>query len=236
MDIPSDSNGENIGSQQHFVHDVPQSPRLRRSSLSPFLPKSYPPTPDFSSSLKRSYTLQDKIGEGTYGQVFLGLEMESRTHVVIKKMKRFEGETEGLQPCMIREVNSNTAKITHYLQKKKNDIFVLLSFLMISFLKALKHPRIVAMLDFYMQDNMLHVVFEQLTMDLYRFMNDEKCVKHLTKNLVQVKMCTIFVCLFREREKKSNSKKKKKGLKEVEKHIHKYVYTIETVVSTDGSR
>ncbi|ETO01119.1 protein kinase, partial [Reticulomyxa filosa] len=124
MDIPSDSNGENIGSQQHFVHDVPQSPRLRRSSLSPFLPKSYPPTPDFSSSLKRSYTLQDKIGEGTYGQVFLGLEMESRTHVVIKKMKRFEGETEGLQPCMIREVNSNTAKITHYLQKKKKKIYL----------------------------------------------------------------------------------------------------------------
>ncbi|ETO18825.1 cell division cycle 2 isoform 2 [Reticulomyxa filosa] len=129
---------------------------------------------------KRRYVLQNKIGEGTYGQVFMGYEIESSTPVVVKKMKRFEEETEGFQPCMIREAS------------KKREIKSVR--IIISFLKALNHPRIVSMFDFYMQHDTLHVVFEQLSMDLYRFMHTKKCSKFLDKSFVQVVLCYYYYC------------------------------------------
>ncbi|KAJ1369835.1 Cell division protein kinase 1 [Parelaphostrongylus tenuis] len=101
-----------------------------------------PPPPGEHYSLDEFVKL-DKIGEGTYGVVYKGKHKRTNKLVAMKKI-RLEGEDEGVPSTAIREV---------------------------SLLKELKHPNVVQLEDVIMQENRLYLIFEFLSMDLKRYLD-----------------------------------------------------------------
>ncbi|CAJ0585013.1 unnamed protein product, partial [Mesorhabditis spiculigera] len=85
----------------------------------------------------------EKIGEGTYGVVYKGRNKKTNQTVAMKKI-RLEAEDEGVPSTAIREI---------------------------SLLKELKHPNVVALEDVIMQENRLYLIFEFLSMDLKKFLD-----------------------------------------------------------------
>uniref|UniRef100_A0A8R1DXS7 Protein kinase domain-containing protein n=1 Tax=Caenorhabditis japonica TaxID=281687 RepID=A0A8R1DXS7_CAEJA len=95
-----------------------------------------------------TYTLDDftkleKIGEGTYGVVYKGRNRKTNEMVAMKKI-RLESEDEGVPSTAVREI---------------------------SLLKELKHPNVVGLDAVIMQENRLYLIFEFLSSDLKRFMD-----------------------------------------------------------------
>lgn len=90
------------------------------------------------------FTKIDKIGEGTYGIVYKGLDKKTGMLVAMKKI-RLESEDEGVPSTAIREI---------------------------SMLRELRHPNIVCLEDVIMQENRLYLIFEFIQMDLKRFMDN----------------------------------------------------------------
>ncbi|XP_033210916.1 cyclin-dependent kinase 1 [Belonocnema kinseyi] len=86
----------------------------------------------------------EKIGEGTYGVVYKGKHKKTGEIVAMKKI-RLESDDEGIPSTAIREI---------------------------SLLKELKHPNIVSLLDVLMEESKLYLIFEYLTMDLKKYMDN----------------------------------------------------------------
>jgi len=86
----------------------------------------------------------EKIGEGTYGVVFKGCNRKTNEIVAMKKI-RLESEEEGVPSTAIREI---------------------------SLLKELQHPNIVLLQDVIMQESRLYLIFEFLTMDLKKYLDN----------------------------------------------------------------
>lgn len=107
----------------------------------------------------------DKIGEGTYGIVYKGQDKKTGQFVAMKKI-RLESEDEGVPSTAIREI---------------------------SMLKELRHPNIVSLEDVIMQENRLYLIFEFLSMDLKRYLDnfdqnvylDVKVLKSFLYQIVQ---------------------------------------------------
>ncbi|CAI4224973.1 unnamed protein product [Auanema sp. JU1783] len=97
----------------------------------------------------------EKIGEGTYGVVYKGRNKKTSQMVAMKKI-RLESEDEGVPSTAIREI---------------------------SLLKELKHPNVVALEDVIMQENRLYLIFEFLSMDLKKYLDQQP--KGLSKETVQ---------------------------------------------------
>nr|AAC60520.1 p34cdc2 kinase [Caenorhabditis elegans] len=94
------------------------------------------------------YTLNDftkleKIGEGTYGVVYKGKNRRTNAMVAMKKI-RLESEDEGVPSTAVREI---------------------------SLLKELQHPNVVGLEAVIMQENRLFLIFEFLSFDLKRYMD-----------------------------------------------------------------
>jgi len=89
------------------------------------------------------YQKIEKIGEGTYGVVYMAKDKTCGDIVALKKI-RLEAEDEGIPSTAIREI---------------------------SLLKELKHPAIVDLLDVVHQDAKLYLVFEYLDQDLKKYMD-----------------------------------------------------------------
>ncbi|CAJ0936385.1 unnamed protein product, partial [Mesorhabditis belari] len=85
----------------------------------------------------------EKIGEGTYGVVYKGRNRKTNQMVALKKI-RLEAEDEGVPSTAIREI---------------------------SLLKELKHPNVVSLIDVIMQENRLYLIFEFLSMDLKKYLD-----------------------------------------------------------------
>uniref|UniRef100_A0A1I8BAW6 Protein kinase domain-containing protein n=1 Tax=Meloidogyne hapla TaxID=6305 RepID=A0A1I8BAW6_MELHA len=90
------------------------------------------------------FTKIDKIGEGTYGVVYKGIEKKTGKYVAMKKI-RLESEDEGVPSTAIREI---------------------------SMLRELRNPNIVTLEDVIMQESRLYLIFEFLQMDLKRYMDN----------------------------------------------------------------
>uniref|UniRef100_A0A914LWH0 Protein kinase domain-containing protein n=1 Tax=Meloidogyne incognita TaxID=6306 RepID=A0A914LWH0_MELIC len=90
------------------------------------------------------FTKIDKIGEGTYGVVYKGIEKKTGKFVAMKKI-RLESEDEGVPSTAIREI---------------------------SMLRELRNPNIVTLEDVIMQESRLYLIFEFLQMDLKRYMDN----------------------------------------------------------------
>nr|CAB3229345.1 cyclin-dependent kinase 1-like [Phallusia mammillata] len=88
----------------------------------------------------------EKIGEGTYGIVYKALDKLTGKMVALKKI-RLDTETEGVPSTAIREI---------------------------SLLKELDHPNIVRLMDVIHSEMKLYLVFEYLSKDLKKFMDDQK--------------------------------------------------------------
>lgn len=88
----------------------------------------------------------DKIGEGTYGVVYKGRNKRTNRLVALKKI-RLENEEEGIPSTAIREV---------------------------SLLKELQHPNIVRLEQVLMQEGKIYLVFEYLSMDLRKYLDQNK--------------------------------------------------------------
>ncbi|TKR62239.1 hypothetical protein L596_026227 [Steinernema carpocapsae] len=85
----------------------------------------------------------EKIGEGTYGVVYKGRNRQTNQLVAMKKI-RLESEEEGVPSTAIREI---------------------------SMLRELQHPNIVDLQEVIMQENRLYLIFEFLSMDLKRYLD-----------------------------------------------------------------
>lgn len=90
------------------------------------------------------YEKIEKIGEGTYGVVYKARHKKTNTIVALKKI-RLENEDEGVPSTAMREI---------------------------SVLKELRHPNIVFLQDIDLSENRLYLVFEFLSMDLKRYMDN----------------------------------------------------------------
>ncbi|XP_063239591.1 cyclin-dependent kinase 1 isoform X2 [Bacillus rossius redtenbacheri] len=85
----------------------------------------------------------EKIGEGTYGVVYKAKNKKTGEMVAMKKI-RLENEDEGVPSTAIREI---------------------------SLLKELQHPNIVRLEDVLMEEPRLYLIFEFLSMDLKRYLD-----------------------------------------------------------------
>ncbi|XP_002737515.1 cyclin-dependent kinase 1-like [Saccoglossus kowalevskii] len=103
------------------------------------------------------YVKIEKIGEGTYGVVYKGRNKKTGKLVALKKI-RLESEEEGVPSTAIREI---------------------------SLLKELQHPNIVSLQDVLMQEAKLYLVFEFLTMDLKKYMDNIPSGKLMDTGLVK---------------------------------------------------
>ncbi|XP_026467977.1 cyclin-dependent kinase 1 [Ctenocephalides felis] len=99
----------------------------------------------------------EKIGEGTYGVVYKGRNKITGKIVAMKKI-RLESEDEGIPSTAIREI---------------------------SLLKELQHPNIVALEDVLMEEARLYLIFEFLSMDLKKYMDQLGQGKLLSPELVK---------------------------------------------------
>ncbi|CAB0038924.1 unnamed protein product [Trichogramma brassicae] len=99
----------------------------------------------------------EKIGEGTYGVVYKGKHKKTGEIVAMKKI-RLESEDEGVPSTAIREI---------------------------SLLKELKHPNIVSLMDVLMEESKLYLIFEYLTMDLKKYMDQLGNGKLMEPSLVK---------------------------------------------------
>ncbi|XP_077299117.1 cyclin-dependent kinase 1 [Arctopsyche grandis] len=86
----------------------------------------------------------EKIGEGTYGVVYKGRNKLTGQIVAMKKI-RLESDDEGVPSTAIREI---------------------------SLLKELQHPNVVKLEDVLMEESRLYLIFEFLSMDLKKYMDN----------------------------------------------------------------
>lgn len=97
----------------------------------------------FFTMSSQDYTKLEKIGEGTYGVVYKGINKKTGSLVAMKKIKN-DIENEGLPATAIREV---------------------------SLLRELQHPNIVELLQATLEGEMLYLIFEFITMDLRKYLD-----------------------------------------------------------------
>jgi len=114
------------------------------------------------------YHKMEKIGEGTYGVVYMAEDKVTGEIVALKKI-RLEGEDEGVPSTAIREI---------------------------SLLKELDHPNIVSLKDVVHQDVKFYLVFEYLDQDLKSFLDKVKHNLHmlLTKSYLYQLISGIAYC------------------------------------------
>jgi len=117
--------------------------------------------------MKRRYTKLGKLGEGTYGIVWKAVKNDTGEVVAIKKI-RLENPDEGIPATAIREI---------------------------SYLKELKHPNIVALIDVETTQYKLKLVFEFLEFDLKKYMTKYgKIPPEDVKSFAYQTLCGIAHC------------------------------------------
>lgn len=70
------------------------------------------------SPLQR-YDIKEKLGEGTYGEVYKAVDTQNRQYIALKKMRLLEADDEGVPATALREVSllkelSECANIVKY--------------------------------------------------------------------------------------------------------------------------
>uniref|UniRef100_A0A0N5BUK3 Protein kinase domain-containing protein n=1 Tax=Strongyloides papillosus TaxID=174720 RepID=A0A0N5BUK3_STREA len=103
------------------------------------------------------YLKLEKIGEGTYGVVYKARDVRTNELVALKKI-RLEGEDEGVPSTAVREI---------------------------AMLRELQHPNIVFLKAIIMEEKRLYLVFEYLTMDLKRYIDQIPDDKSMDKYLMK---------------------------------------------------
>ena len=123
----------------------------------------------------KKYKKLEKLGEGTYGNVYLATNVadkynddDNKKFVVIKQMKAFDGcDEQGVEATTIREI---------------------------SLLKNLNHQYIIKLIDtFITPQNKCCLVFEHCKQDLHEYMNQNKYNGLLTIKKIKVNFVYINI-------------------------------------------
>ncbi|GAA6025425.1 hypothetical protein JCM8202_005293 [Rhodotorula sphaerocarpa] len=101
-----------------------------------------------NAAVQRRYSKEKKVGEGTYAVVYLGHQLDTRRRIAIKKIKVGQFK-DGLDMSAIREVK---------------------------FLRELRHPNVIELLDVYSNKSNLNLVLEFLDTDLEAVIRDKQLV------------------------------------------------------------
>lgn len=110
------------------------------------------------------YERTEKIGEGTYGEVYKGRKKKTNQIVALKKI-RLENEDEGVPSTAIREI---------------------------SVLKELEHPNVVTLMEVIFDNSKLYLVFEFLSMDLRKWLESLPEKDLPSPKLVKSYMCQML--------------------------------------------
>lgn len=127
------------------------------------------------SGLER-YKKLKRIGEGTYGIVSKGVDLNNNAFVAMKRI-RLDEEDEGIPSTAIREI---------------------------SILKELNHVNVVELIDVVHHESKLHLIFEFLDQDLHNYMkttpkSDPAVVKSYTQQLLMgIEFCHAHRVLHRD--------------------------------------
>lgn len=148
-------------------HSVDHTPRTRKVTKIMRRPK---PRPTLSPELAASESIffrkpgnESVIGSGTYGKVFKGLNVYTKSLVALKRI-RMEGERDGFPVTAVREIK---------------------------LLQSLKHTNIVSLQEVMVERNDCFMVFEYLSHDLTGLLNhpsfklDAAQKKHLAKQMFE---------------------------------------------------
>jgi len=99
-------------------------------------------------SKPQRYEITEKIGEGTYGEVYKAKDRTTGATIALKKIRLLDAEEEGVPSTTLREI---------------------------SLLKELSHyPHIVRLMDVIHKNFKLYLVFEFLEQDLHMYINSTK--------------------------------------------------------------
>lgn len=114
------------------------------------------------------YQKLEKIGEGTYGVVYMAKDRVTGEIVALKKI-RLEAEDEGIPSTAIREI---------------------------SLLKELQHPNIVRLYDVVHTEKKLTLVFEYLDQDLKKYLDvcDQGLELVVMKSFLYQLLCGVSYC------------------------------------------
>eukprot|EP00475_Leptophrys_vorax_P010887 TRINITY_DN17447_c0_g3_i1.p1 TRINITY_DN17447_c0_g3~~TRINITY_DN17447_c0_g3_i1.p1 ORF type:complete len:362 (+),score=110.70 TRINITY_DN17447_c0_g3_i1:99-1088(+) len=129
----------------HVKAPAAPAPALRRSSRNKSSGGSTSSTSKKYKGMEKYHKI-DKVGEGTYGEVYKAKDRETGEIVALKKI-RLEAEDEGIPSTAIREI---------------------------SLLRELDHKNVVRLKDVVHQDHKLCLVFEFLDQDLKRYIDKNK--------------------------------------------------------------
>ena len=99
---------------------------------------------DFGRHDKSIFQKIDKVGSGTYGEVYKGINTKTKEIIAIKKIK-IDLENEGIPSTALREI---------------------------TILRELTHPNIVQLKDVVCDNNKLYLLFEFVDYDLRKFLED----------------------------------------------------------------
>ncbi|CAL5024339.1 unnamed protein product [Urochloa decumbens] len=114
------------------------------------------------------YEKVEKIGEGTYGVVYKGKNLQTNATIALKKI-RLEQEDEGVPSTAIREI---------------------------SLLKEMQHSNIVRLQDVVHNDKCIYLVFEYLDLDLKKHMDSSPDFKNhrIVKSFLKQILLGIAYC------------------------------------------
>lgn len=118
-------------------------------------------------TIGEEYEKIEKIGEGTYGVVYKARHKKTNRIVALKKI-RLESEDEGVPSTAMREI---------------------------SLLKELRHPNVVYLQDVHLTEARLYLVFEFLSMDLKRYLDNLPEEEFIDKMLLKSYLYQILEAL-----------------------------------------
>lgn len=98
------------------------------------------------------YEVREKLGEGTYGKVYLGVDKITGLRVALK-ISKFPMHEEGVPSSTIREI---------------------------CFLRSLKHPNIIVLQDVVMTPKKLGLIFEYMKCDLHQLIEKSANLSEIT--------------------------------------------------------
>ena len=112
------------------------------------------------------YQIISKLGEGTYGIVYKGIEIATQKFVAMKRMK-IDQEEDGIRPTTLREM---------------------------SIMKSVSHPNVLALKDVKVTENSVTLIMDFLNFDLRQVFNKlrSKLDPKLAKSYAFQMLCGIF--------------------------------------------
>lgn len=128
-----------------FQQIIPSLQQLPPPPPSPPLTHSTMSSPSRANRIEETFNKIEKIGEGSYGVVYKA-RFKSKDQIVALKKIRLDTESDGVPSTAIREI---------------------------ALLKELNHPNVVHLLDVVICDKSLFLVFEYLTQDLKKLLDQQ---------------------------------------------------------------